>query len=106
LTTLDFAAIVFPTLWEYLKSLGVPEGETYYLGLCIAALSLTDMVTGLIAGRLADKFSRVSLILLALLGFEILASVLYLVASSPAMIVASRLVGGTYCTTIIKGWSL
>lgn len=29
-------AVIFPTLWEYLRSLGVPESNVYYLGLCIS----------------------------------------------------------------------
>ena len=29
-------AIVFPTLWEYLQSLGVAPSQTFYLGLCVA----------------------------------------------------------------------
>ena len=31
-----FLDVIFQTLWEYLRSLGIPEDNTYYLGLCIA----------------------------------------------------------------------
>ena len=34
------SAIVFPTLWEYLQSLGVPSSQTFYLGLCFAGKSV------------------------------------------------------------------
>ena len=34
--TILIAAVIFPTLWEYLRSLGVPEADVYYLGLCIS----------------------------------------------------------------------
>ena len=103
LITPPLSAIVFPTLWEYLQSLGVSASQTYYLGLCVAgksfelcryqwgfekgikcifisALSFTDIVASLLAGRWADKFSRVSYLLLSLTLTEVIASVLYLVA--------------------------
>ena len=96
------SAIVFPTLWEYLQSLGVPSSQTYYLGLCfagtsvemplherrlvnptrifISAPSFTDIFASFLAGRWADKFSRVSYLLLSLTLAEVFASALYLVA--------------------------
>ena len=36
-------AIVFPTLWEYLKSLGVKESQTFYLGLSISCKRERDV---------------------------------------------------------------
>ena len=76
------SAVVFPTLWEYLQSLGIEESKTYYLGVSIAALSVTDMFFGFAAGRLADKWTRVSLMLMGFMLFAIVASALYLVARS------------------------
>ncbi len=66
-TTLFWSpAVVFPTLWEYLLRLGVPESDVYYLGASIASLTVTDMVASLFVGRLLDRFSRVSLFFLLL----------------------------------------
>ena len=50
-------AVIFPTLWEYLQSLGVPEDQTYWLGICLASMTVTDMVSGLVIGRVMDRRS-------------------------------------------------
>ncbi len=62
--------------------------------MCIAALSCSDMFVGFLAGRLADKFDRVSLMLMGFLAFAVVSAVLYLVARSPGWILASRVIGG------------
>ena len=51
-------AVIFPTLWESLKSLGIKEGQVYFLGICIAAVTVSDMFVGLFIGRLLDKLNR------------------------------------------------
>ena len=79
--------MIFPTLWEYLRSLGVPESNVYYLGICISAVTVTDMFMGLFIGRLLDKFSRVLPFVLVLNIFQILGSVLYFVGISPSLII-------------------
>ena len=86
--------MIFPTLWEYLRSLGVPETDVYYLGICIAAVTLSDMITGLFIGRLLDKFSRVLPFILILNLFQISGSVVYFLGISPTFILISRLIEG------------
>ena len=34
----DISACVFPTLWEYLLSLGTPREDVYFLGMCISGM--------------------------------------------------------------------
>ena len=51
-------AVIFPTLWQYLLSLGVPQEDTYWMGLTMAAMTVTDIVTGLLVGRLVDVTNR------------------------------------------------
>jgi len=90
-------AVVFPTLWEYLQHLGVPAqaGDSYWLGLAISALTLSDMVSGLLMGRLLDlKLLRVKSSVFLLNTAQISGALLYLAAVSPVMLVASRLVSG------------
>lgn len=90
----QFSAVIFPTLWEYLISLGVAESDVYYLGLCIAAVTLTDMFMGLIIGRLLDKFTRVLPFILILNLFQIIGSCVYFLGISPGFILLSRLIEG------------
>ena len=47
-------AFIFPTMWEYLQSLGVQEDQTYWLGLCLAAMTVTDMLSGLVISRVME----------------------------------------------------
>ena len=49
-------------------------------GIFISAPSFTDIFASFLAGRWADKFSRVSYLLLSLTLAEVFASALYLVA--------------------------
>jgi len=88
-------AVVFPTLWEFLQSLGVPPSSSYMLGLAISSLTLTDMLSGLCMGRLMDlKLLAVKSSISLLNVGQICGAVLYLLAVSPGMLVASRLVSG------------
>ena len=38
-----FLAVIFPTLWEYLRLFGVAENKVYWLGLVISAATVSDM---------------------------------------------------------------
>jgi predicted MFS family arabinose efflux permease len=88
-------AVVFPTLWEYLQHLGVPVESTYWLGLTISAMTLTDMVAGLLVGHLLDTtLLRTKFLVLMLNLAQILGSALYLTSSLPIMLVVSRLISG------------
>lgn len=87
-------AVVFPTLWEYLQSLGVPPSNVYLLGACISAVTVTDMIASLVVGRLLDCFTRVSWFILTLNLFQIVSGLIYGFASSSTWILLSRLIAG------------
>ena len=86
---------MFPTLWEFLQSLGVSPSSTWVLGVSIAALTITDMLAGLVVGRIVDVLKAKTKLLIAVLNvFLVAASLLYLSASSAWIVVLSRLMGG------------
>jgi len=88
-------AVIFPTLWEYLQSLGVPPEQTYWLGICLSAMTVTDMVMGLLVGRIMDAGNhKIKIIVLALNFSQILGACLYLVSVSQYLVMVSRLVSG------------
>ncbi len=87
-------AVIFPTLWEYLLTLGVPPSRVYYLGLCISALTMTDMAASLVVGRILDRTNKVAPFFLLLNVFQVLSCGIYLLARSPGWVLVSRLVGG------------
>ena len=60
------------------------------------ALTITDMITGLLVGRLLDGWFRrkVRIFLLGSIFFEIASNVTYLFAPSPGWIIVARLIGG------------
>jgi len=87
-------AVIFPTLWEYLQTLGVPSSQPYWLGLSISALTVTDIVTGLIAGRIVDISNKVKFLVLILNCFQLLGSILYTISPSPTCLLGSRLISG------------
>jgi len=87
-------AVIFPTIWEYLQYLGVLPDQTYWMGATISAMTVTDMVSGLVIGRVLDLKSNPRLIVLLLNCSQICGSCLYLSASTPACLLVSRLVSG------------
>ena len=88
-------AVIFPTLWEYLISFGVLPTQTYWLGLCLSSMTVTDMVTGLVVGKLLDVGQYSIKRLVVLLNFsQIAGACLYLFSQSRYMILVSRLVSG------------
>jgi len=87
-------AVIFPTIWEYLQFLGVSQDQTYWLGMTVSAMTITDMLSGLVIGRIMDLKCRPKVLVLILNCFQILGSSLYLTASSPIWLIASRLVSG------------
>ena len=89
-----FVAVIFPTLWEYLRSFGVAENQVYWLGLVISAATVSDMFVGLIIGRFLDKISRVLPLALGLNVFQIIGSIIYFLGNSPTMLLISRFIGG------------
>ena len=88
-------AVIFPTLWEYLQSLGVPEDQTYWLGLCLAAMTVTDMLSGLVIGRVMDRRTfRIRSLVMILNTAQILGAGLYSLAITQHVVMVSRLVSG------------
>ena len=69
-------------MWEYLQSLGVQEDQTYWLGLCLAAMTVTDMLSGLVICRVMDQRIR------------IFNTDLYSLAINQHVVMVSRLVSG------------
>ena len=87
-------AVIFPTIWEYLQSLGVSPDHTYWLGATLSAMTITDMISGLVIGRVLDLRCNPRLMVLILNCSQVLGSCLYLTASSPVTLLISRLVSG------------
>ena len=94
LLSFTFLAVIFPTLWEYLRSFGVAENNVYWLGLVISAATVSDMFVGLIIGRFLDKISRVLPLALVLNIFQIIGSFVYFLGNSPTVLLISRFIGG------------
>ena len=107
-------AVIFPTLWEYLQSLGVAEDQTYWLGLCLASMTVTDMLSGLVIGRVMDRRStRIRMLVMLLNTAQILGAGLYSLATSQYVVMVSRLVSGlgksitiVYLTDICRSTSI
>ena len=67
-------------MWEYLQSQGIQEDQTYWLGL--AAMTVTDMLPGLVICRVMDQRIR------------IFNTDLYSLAINQHVVMVSRLVSG------------
>merc|ERR1719494_1217289 len=87
-------AVVFPSLWEYLQSLGVPPSSSQWLGITLSAMTLTDIFSSLVVGRILDTKPGIKLMVIALNLPQIAGACLYLFATSPLLLLASRLVSG------------
>jgi len=87
-------AVVFPSLWEYLQSLGVPSSSSQWLGITLSAMTLTDIFSSLIVGRILDTRPGIKFMVIALNLPQIVGACLYLFANSPILLLASRLVSG------------
>jgi len=87
-------AVVFPSLWEYLQSLGVPSSSSQWLGITLSAMTLTDIFSSLVVGRILDTRPGIKFMVIALNLPQIVGACLYLFANSPLLLVASRLVSG------------
>jgi len=87
-------AIIFPTLWEYLLSLGVETSQTYWLGIVISAMTLTDMICSPIVGRLVDQTNNIRLLVIGLNIFQLVGALIYLISTSAYLLALSRMVSG------------
>ena len=75
-------AFIFPTVWEYLQSLGVQEDQTYWLRLCLAVMTVTCCQAGLVSSRVMEQRIR------------IFNTGLYSLAITQHVVIVSRLVSG------------
>ena len=82
-------AFIFPTVWEYLQSLGVQEDQTYWLRLCLAAVTVTCCQAGLVSSRVMEQ------------RIQIFNTGLYSLAISQHVIMVSRIVSGLEKSIII-----
>ena len=87
-------ALIFPSLWEYLQSLGAPEDNPLWLGATLSAITVTDILSGLVIGTVLDSSHNNRHLVLLLNCPQILGSFLYLCSVSPFMLLTSRLVSG------------
>ena len=78
---LDYA-FIFLTVWEYLQSFGVQEDQTYWLRLCLAAMTVTCCQAGLVSSRVMEQRIR------------IFNTGLYSLAITQHVVIVSRLVSG------------
>ncbi|KAG8186278.1 hypothetical protein JTE90_004622 [Oedothorax gibbosus] len=85
-------AIIFPTIWDYIhKRLG---GQSYMLGVVIAAYSFSSFFANPIVGWWSDKKLNTRLILLVTILAEAIGSTLYFVGMHTWVLVVGRLVAG------------
>ena len=87
-------ALIFPSLWEYLQSLGVPQDNPVWLGATLSAITFTDILSGFAVGAVLDSSHNNQRLVLLLNCPQILGSILYLCSISPLMLLISRLVSG------------
>ncbi|XP_075426959.1 major facilitator superfamily domain-containing protein 8-like [Ascaphus truei] len=84
-------AVVLPTVWMYLQSVGA---EPFFLGLVLSAFSLMDLVTGPLFGYWSDRTGHTKSIIVLSNCFEIAGNFMYFVGPSKWLILCSRLVAG------------
>eukprot|EP00092_Neocalanus_flemingeri_P027147 GFUD01029439.1.p1 GENE.GFUD01029439.1~~GFUD01029439.1.p1 ORF type:complete len:604 (+),score=97.35 GFUD01029439.1:123-1934(+) len=87
-------SLIFPSLWEYLQHLGVPEDNPVWLGATLSAMTFTDILSGLAIGTVLDSSHNNRHLALLLNCPQILGSILYLCSISPLMLLISRLISG------------
>jgi len=84
-------AIILPTLNLFLDSFNAPK---IYLGLALSSFSLTGLISAPIYGRFTDKYDSTKAVVILSNIFEIGGNILYFMAWSPWVIVASRMIAG------------
>ncbi|MBD2868606.1 MFS transporter [Paenibacillus arenilitoris] len=89
--------LVIPIMPKFMESLGITGGM---IGLLVAAFSLTQLLFSPLAGRLADSFGRKRMIIIGMFVFAF-SEGLFGLASSPALLFVSRLLGGVSAAMIM-----
>lgn len=84
-------AVILPTVWMYLQSLGA---QPFFLGLVLSAFSLTELLSGPLFGYWSDSTGKTKNVLLLSNCFEIAGNFMYFVGISKWFLLGSRLVAG------------
>ncbi|KAM3876397.1 major facilitator superfamily domain-containing protein 8 [Diretmus argenteus] len=84
-------AVILPTIWRYLQTLGAPP---YFLGLALSAFSLSGLLAGPLFGLWSDRTRTTKKIVLLANLFEIVGNVMYFMGYSKWLLLSSRLVAG------------
>ncbi|KAM3865747.1 major facilitator superfamily domain-containing protein 8 [Diretmus argenteus] len=84
-------AVILPTIWRYLQILEAPP---YFLGLGLAAFSLSGLLTGPLFGLWSDRSRTTKTIILFANLFEIVGNFMYFMGYSKWLLLCSRLVAG------------
>ncbi|EDQ90232.1 uncharacterized protein MONBRDRAFT_31978 [Monosiga brevicollis MX1] len=84
-------AVILPSAWLYLQHLGADH--KFWLSASISAFSLANFVFSPIYGRIADRFSTRSILIISNC-FEIVGNLLYLVANDTYSNVEARFIAG------------
>ncbi|WP_055105304.1 MFS transporter [Paenibacillus ihumii] len=89
--------LIIPIMPKFMNNLGI-GGST--IGLLVATFSLTQFLFSPLAGRLADSYGRKRMIVLGMIVFAV-SEVIFGMASAPALLFASRMLGGISAAMIM-----
>ncbi|XP_017543349.1 uncharacterized protein mfsd8l1 isoform X1 [Pygocentrus nattereri] len=84
-------AVILPTIWRYLQTLGAPP---YFLGLSLSAFSFSGLLCGPLFGLISDRTRTTKKIILFANCFEIVGNFMYFLGYSKWLLLSSRLVAG------------
>lgn len=87
---------IFPYIYYMIKDFNITEDESkisVYAGMVTSAFTLAEFSTGVMWGRLSDKFGRKPILLMGLLGTAISALIFGFAESLPVALFA-RAMGG------------
>ncbi|CAG7728693.1 unnamed protein product, partial [Allacma fusca] len=85
--------VILPTVWDYLQTLGVTE--EHWLGFTVSTYSTAAAISGLIGGRLADKYYKhTKLLVIAFISFRVVGNFQYMLGMSVWNIICGRMLCG------------
>ncbi|KAL4608172.1 SPX domain-containing membrane protein At4g11810-like [Arapaima gigas] len=84
-------AVILPTVWRYLQTLGAAP---YFLGLGLSAFSLSGVLSGPLFGHWSDRTRTTKNAVLLANVFEIVGNFMYFLGFSKWLLLSSRLVAG------------
>lgn len=86
-------SLTFITLWLYLESIHTTQPKMFY-GLISAAYLLSQIVSSMMLGRIADKFRNIKTMFFFGNFLIIVGNILYTIPYSPWMLFSGRLISG------------